>query len=188
MDNKAKYSDIVFLLFFGWLIGVTIFNHFNYSYVIPANNYAGFICWLLVISFKLKKYFKAEYGVLILLLLSTVNIISFTTATIFLGSSFSGFWFQGIYFAYPGINPLVILLSIIYYVVNWKFVNLLYKRLFNLSDEEFVKDYNRKVSFYYEKFSKYTVDDFNVVISDFKEYPLEAQEAINKIATERIAV
>lgn len=185
MDKRAKYTDIVFLTFFAWLICVTVFNHFSYNYVISVNNYAGFLSWLIVFGLKFKSYYKARYSVLVLLLFSLVNLISFTSENISFGSISNGFWVKNLYLSSMGINPIILLLSIIYCAINWQLLSQLYRRYFSPSDEEFTNEYNRKVIFYYDKFSKYNDDEFNVVFSDIKDYPVEAQEAINKIANEK---
>ena len=70
-------------------------------------------------------------------------------------------------------------------MINWKFIKPLYQRFFTPSDEEFMKEYNKKVDFYYNKFSDYNDGEFTTVVSDIKDYPVEAQQAINKIAAEK---
>jgi len=184
MNKKAKYSDIIYLLFFAWLIGVTIVNYLTYNYTISINAYAGFLGWIIVIILKFRDNNKSRYGVITLLILAVFNIISFTSESISFGLA-NTFWVGNLYFDYPGINPVILLLVIIYLLINWKFIKPLYQRFFTPSDEEFMKEYNKKVYFYYNKFSVYDDAQFNTVVSDIKDYPVEAQEAINKIAAQK---
>ena len=81
-EPKSRYTDIAFLSLFGLLIVVSIIAHFRDGYVLSINNYVAFITWLIVgynffISDK-----KWKYSVLVLLLLSTFNIINFYVAVI----------------------------------------------------------------------------------------------------------
>ncbi len=184
MNKKAKYSDIIYLLFFAWLIGVTIVNYLTYNYTISINAYAGFLGWIIVIILKFRDNIKAQYGVLTLLILSVFNIICFSSESMSFGSA-NTFWIGSLYFNYPGIDPFILLIALIYLSINWKFIKPLYQRIFTPSDEEFINEYTRKVDFYYNKFSSYNNVEFSTVLSDIKDYPVEAQEAINKIAAQK---
>jgi len=184
MYKKAKYSDIIYLLFFAWLIGVATVNYVTYNYTISINAYAGFLGWIIVVILKFKNNNKAQYGVLTLLILAVFNIICFSSESMSFGSA-NTFWIGSLYFNYPGIDPFILLIALIYLSINWKFIKPLYQRIFTPSDEEFMKEYNKKVYFYYNKFSVYDDAQFNTVVSDIKDYPVEAQEAINKIAAEK---
>ena len=119
-----------------------------------------------------------------LLIFSTFNIISFTNEVIYFGDG-SGFEFSGMYFAGPGINPLILLIFILYAILNRTVAKSLFKKLFRPTQSEAENDYRKKFDFYYDKFLTFNDEEFNKVTGMLKDYPVEAQEAIRLIAAER---
>ncbi|MEN0054297.1 MAG: hypothetical protein AAGC65_11535 [Mucilaginibacter sp.] len=177
MVKPKKSVDTAFLIFLGLLLSTTVFRHFDGNYVLSINNYLAFIFWMVVIVFKIVKPEKSYYLVPILLVLSVFNIINFTIEVFRFGISIGkSEQFEGFY-----INFLAVIELIIYSFINKRFII----NIFKSSDKEKEDDYNKMMGFYYKKFKAINTEEFNSIFTDIKNYPLEAQAALNKIKNER---
>ena len=184
MRKWSKYFDIFFLVLIGALFGLSGINHFNRGFILTINTYLGFLCWLLVVILKIRKPEKYQFFVAYLLIFSTLNVISFTAESIAFGLS-RLVEYKGIFFTMISINPISFILVIIYFVGNSSILKQLYKKLFKPGDLEISDEYKKQVMFYYEKFNVLSIDEFEGIIKNLNDYPLEAQEAIKKIMDKR---
>ena len=178
--SKKNLIDIITLTVIGLFISIGLFHHFSNNYILSVNFYLGCICCI-VIGFY--KYYtrKGKYLVFLLLVFLTFNIL-LCSASIATFESVHYLYNDGeIIVASPGVNPLLLLLLIIYSVINIDVV----RTLFYGTEEEVSKKLNVSVDFYYKKFNSYSTEELADVFKIFKEYPAEAQMALKKIREER---
>lgn len=182
MIKAKKYIDFIFLALLGLSISVSLCLHFTEGFVLSINNYLALLSWIFVLLFKLIKPDKEFFGVLILLLLSTLGVINFTIITVNaeLHHSESGFVYNGI-----GFNIIFFLLLIVYLVMNKRATSYI-KILLRGSEKEQEEKRNKMINFYYEKFKVFGDQEFNELINNFDHYPVEAQVALNRIKAEKI--
>jgi len=188
MSKKSKITDIVFLAFFGYMILVCIYDFLYTGYLLSINTYLAILCWLLVVLLKTKKASSSQYLVLMLLIASIFNIISFSAEIISIGTNIYHRSLVGLNFYYPGINPFMVFLLIIYSCINRKGVYDAYHLVFSPSDKEAAITYKKKVDFYYQKFAEYDSEQLQKLAEDIEEYPFEAKAAIKKLTGEKALI
>jgi hypothetical protein len=178
------YLDFIFLGLIGLLICLSIFRYFNDNFLLTVNTYLGFLSWLVVVIIKLRYPDKSKFYLAGLLILSTLNIISFTAEYWTFGSN-NLIEYNGIYFSFLSLNPLSFLLFIIYAIFNGYTIKDLFNRLLKKSEVEVEEEYEKLLKFYYEKFVSCSVEELEGINRNFKDYPMEAQKAIEMVMEER---
>lgn len=176
MSKKAKYLDLAFIFFIGYLIAVSIKQHFLDNTVLSLNFYVGFLAWTFSLYCVIKGVHRS--AILILLLFSVFNIIAFSAVISSFGNVY--FLYKGDNFniVSVGINPLQLLILFIYAIINRDIVSEFYARVFNESKDDQVKNYMALVDFYYNKFKTCSEEELKVIFQNYNDYPPEAQEAI----------
>jgi hypothetical protein len=175
---KVK-SDFIFIGALGILIINTITQSILFNYLLSINNYLGFAAWLLILLLRIFKSRIGRYGLGVLLILGLFNIINFTLARVFLTVGFGGVSKAPI--ETVGLNPIVLLVLIIYYFVNKKSINRILAHLFYGSQEEREREHQKKVDFYLKKFEDCDSNELDQMFNNLKDYPAEAQIALNQI-------
>jgi hypothetical protein len=132
MDKPNKYFDIGLLVaFLIWLV-LAVYRHFADDYVLYLNNILALILLATGILIKGLKSKYSNYVLIALLLLATFNIINFSAEVFTFNMGYTSSTNNGLLsVVYPGINPIVLLLLIIYCIVNRRFI----KKLINGSDK-----------------------------------------------------
>ena len=177
---KAK-SDYLFLSVLGLLIVNTVTQHFLNRYVLSLNNYFGFIAWgtAFILHLGRSKYRRLALGWL--LILGTLNLLTFTIGKIAVSVgpiSESGT-------EHLGINPIILVILIVYYFVNRTPINRILSRTLIGTEEEQKQKRNKQIEFYFEKFSKCEPEEFEELLQRFDDYPVEAQVALKRITAMR---
>jgi hypothetical protein len=132
MDKPNKYFDIGLLVaFLIWLV-LAVYRHFADDYVLYLNNILALILLVTGILIKGLKSKYSNYVLIVLLLLATFNIINFSAEVFTFNMGYTSSTNNGLLsVVYPGINPIVLLLLIIYCIANSRFI----KTLINGSDK-----------------------------------------------------
>jgi hypothetical protein len=185
MTKTAKYLDIVYLGLIGIIITISIVRVIAYNFILPVNTYVGLACWLGGVVLKIFTPKKTKYFLSAILILSTLNLITFTVETFAFGVGSHLFTWQGFYFCAVSINPIALVLMVIYFSINFSTAKTLIKKIFGSSEKEEKDAYDKSFQFYYQKFVSYNDDDFKVIIKNFDDYPLEAREAIEFIVKQK---
>ncbi|NCD68805.1 hypothetical protein [Mucilaginibacter agri] len=181
-SNKiTAYADAIFLTLIGILIGKTLFRFFNSDFMLSLNTYLGFGSWILVVLMKLFKYKYVKHAILILLVLAAFNILNFTVETIWLGSAIQLMQRPLLYSI--GINPGMFLLAIGYSAINRSTISKTYKARFGPSEDEVRIKQKTMVNFYNQKFKSLTTKELEFALKNIKDYPHEAQIALNLLRT-----
>jgi len=185
VKKPNKYVDVVFLILLGLSLCLTFYRHFADGYVISINNILALILFVTGVFIKIKNSEKGKYVVLILLLLATLNIINFTigVGTVHIGNLGSGD--ESLSYAFPGIDPLFFLILLIYWIINKKAIRSIWDRIYHGSEKEQVDRISTGIDFYYNKFNAYNEEGLNDAFKMYKDYPVEAKEALKKIHQER---
>jgi hypothetical protein len=158
--------DFLFLGVLGVIILFSVNMVVEDNYIISGYGYAGFISFLAVFILRLFTNKIGRYGLGIILIAGTLNCINFSVIR-----SMIPF----------GIDPLIFLITTAYFIINKNsFSKILFTIIYG-NQKERGNSYQKKVDFYFEKFSKYDGTEFEKIFKDFKEYPSEAQVALNKI-------
>jgi hypothetical protein len=142
MYKRAGYVDIGFLLVIGVLLGISVISHFTIGYTLKVNLFLGIIGWLVAVFLKIRKHKSRGILVICLLTLWTFNIVSFTYSNIAFGKS-GIYEYNGIYYSFPGINPLALLFQIVYSIVNYSISKQFFKSVFGRSDDEVEQEYKK---------------------------------------------
>ncbi|MBB3054593.1 hypothetical protein [Mucilaginibacter gotjawali] len=183
MNKKAKYKDIFVLLILFIFLVISIFRHFSDGYILTVNLYLGFICLFITTLLRIKDGKRAKVFLICLLMLAAFNIISFTVENISFGKS--AIYNVGIfYFSSPGINPLFLLMLVIYSIIDYGFSIKFYKNVFGKSDKEANEEYKKMAEFYYKRFSSCTREELDFALKNINEYPHAGQESL-KIVVEK---
>jgi hypothetical protein len=184
MSKRAKYIDVFFLVLIGIAFCLSCVRHFEDGFTVPVNTYLGFLCWLTVIIVMFTRLAVKRFFVSYLLICSTLNIISFTASSIAFGSAHL-IEYKGFYFTPISINPVLLILSILYLICNGAIIKELYRKIFQASEGEMMEERRKEEKFYYEKFVGYNSDELDIVRKSFNDYPDAAKEAINRIMAEK---
>jgi len=136
---------------------------------------------ILTISPILKQYnlLKLQIALLFILLIPLLSVLhysySFTDANITYTYGSGGF---------SGISPIVFLFLVIYIIINRSVIVNTFRRFRKGSESEQAIQHDKMVEFYYNKFKECSDYELLEIKSMYKEYPAEAQEAIDKINSE----
>jgi len=183
MERKPKpIFDVALLIILTILIGYVFYYDVDNSMSFSAND----ILAILILVFSLRLFFfSSSWGqkvLCVLLLVSMINVLNFGTnysledgrASWSLVNAF------GLHF-----NPYCFFLLLLFSLINRKNLMALYLKMRYGTAKEQEVEMESKVKFYYDKFIKFSAEELEVVFKDFKEYPEEAQIAIDKIKKEK---
>lgn len=183
MIKPIKYFDIILLSIFSFFVVLGIYQYLVDGFVVYLNNILAAILLIYGIFLKIKKDAKGRFVVIGLLALSTFGIINFVFATVArIGESPANSF---AFIQYPGIDPITLLILIIYCFVNRSFFWECYHLLFHGSEEDQKSESEKQVEFYYKKFSDSTDDELERFYKVYKEYPIEARVALKRIHEEK---
>jgi hypothetical protein len=183
MNKPNRYFDILLLLIFSFYLITGIYHHFVDGFVIYLNNILAAILLVIGVILKLRGNPNGRFVVIVLLLLSTFGIINFVVAMVArVGQPVSGAFS---FIQYPGIDPITLLILIIYCIVNRSFFWECYSLLFHGSKEYQESESDKKVDFYYKKFAESTDEELGGFYKIYNKYPEEAQIALKKLHEER---
>jgi hypothetical protein len=182
MLKPNKIVDIVFLSILGIGVAVSIYTHLFSDFVLTLNNYAAFIFYITVIICKIIIPEKVRYAVLILLGLSVFDIINFTVevinAKIFeIGSNWA--------INSLGFNVFIFLLFVVYCLFNKSLIFGVLKTVLSGSDKEIEEEKKKMINFYYDKFKNVDKSEFDNLYGNFKNYPEEAQIALDRLLKDK---
>jgi hypothetical protein len=172
MKISKHYIDFFFLVFLGGMLTLAFYYHFSRSIEMPVNTYFGVVAWAIsFIAFFLVNN-RTFLFIITLLALFTFNVINFSvaTATISLGSN-----------EHPFIEPLALLMLLIYVPLKRKSIN----ELFKASPDDDKAKQETEIDFYYKKFNDDSTEDLDNLMKHFADYPPAAQIALTKIKSER---
>jgi len=176
MKKPNQYLDFAVILLLFYTSGVAIYRHVTDVNGLGISNYIGIALLIVVIILKLTIPTKFRLSVLLLLSLGLFNIVSFTyyksTAAVGYGDN-SGY--------IDLINPLILILIIIYVIVNRKFI----RRYYTPNDKEYENHLNKMIDFYLDKFNSCSEEELNKALLIYDQYPSEAQIALKKLHDER---
>jgi hypothetical protein len=157
-----------------------IFDHLADHFILSVNFYLGCFCWISIVIYQY--VFNGKHRLVIwLLLLATFNILIFSASISTFGAVHYLYKENDVIVFSFGLNPLFLLILIVYCVINR---NLL-RRLYYGSDKERIEKINAGVDFYYNKFNSYDSEELHSVFKSYKDYPNEAQLALKKIHQEK---
>src|ERR1700743_1733865 len=128
MSKRTKYLNVIFLVVIGILLLRSFYLHFTDDYALTINFYVGTLCWVATIFLLLKKHKSTKVCVIMLLALSSFNIISFTIFNIAFGSS-EIYNYNEFYYILPSPNPLFLFVLVIYSLVERTNSISLYSRI-----------------------------------------------------------
>jgi hypothetical protein len=182
VKGNNSYSSILATILLFILVGRVLFIDITENFAISIDDILAVI--LLVFSMRLlvTQSTKGQYIVLGVLMISLINILQFN---IIIGGE-SHTTHTTLNIGALSFNAFTFLLLIFYCIINWKGVKVAIKVLFHGSESEQKEKREKLLVFYYDKFKNCTEDELSRAFGMFKEYPLEAQEALNKIKSERI--
>ena len=183
MSKISKYIDIVLLSFLGILLIDAVVRHFLAGFVLTINLYLGIIFWFIVLALRITKNKRTKVYLIGIVLLAALNIISFTVENFSFGNG-NIREYGPIYFVIPGINPIFLLLLVIFSLIDYKFSIDFYRRTLKGSDKERSEEYIKQMNFYYGQFSACNKNELDFAIENLKEYPEPAQEALQIIISE----
>lgn len=184
MSKLTKYIDIGFLAVLGCLITLSIYQHLSSNFVLTINFYLGFACWLIVLLFRIINNKRSKAFLICLITLSAFNIISFTIINFAFGNSAIQ-EYKSIYYILPSVNPIFLIILVIYSLVDRYYSINFYKNVFKKSDSELMEEYKKQAKFYYEKFNSFTTEELEIARNGINEYPIPAQEALDIVITKR---
>jgi len=175
---KAK-SDFIFLGILGALIANTIIQSVLFGYQLSINNYLGFVSWSVVWFLRITHIRFGKYGTALLLIAGSFNVINFGIGRISLSFSIGNV--SNLSAETIGLNPIILLILIAYYLVNKNSINRIVVNIFYGSAEEQQKKHQEKVNFYLKKFEGCNPVELEKVFDSINDYPQEAQIALNQI-------
>lgn len=171
MKRKA---DFIFIGILGLLMANTIVQSIWQGNLLSINNYAGFALWAIAIILRFTKNRYRRFGLAALLLLGVLNITNLTIGSISLNAAYGDV-------ESPEINPLMLLLLIIYLLINKTEVKKTFNGIFFPNAEEQQQDQQRQIDFYYRKFDACSKEELEKIIDNFGQYPVPAQLALDKL-------
>jgi hypothetical protein len=183
MIKPNKYFDFILLSTFSFFVVLGIYQYFVDGFTVYLNNILAAILLIYGIFLKVKRYDKSRFVVICLLALSTFGIINFVFATVARIGELPTNSFA--FIQYPGIDPITLLIFIIYCFVNRSFFWECYHLLFHGTGEAQKRESEKQIEFYYKKFSTIKNDDLERIFKIYNEYPVEAQMALKAIHEER---
>jgi|GEM_PF-4407199 len=176
MDRPNKYLDIAVLLMLFYTSAIAINRHIANVGALSVSNYIGIVLLISVIILKLAIPTKFRLSVFLLLALGLFNIVSFTYYKTTAGVNYGERTAE-----IDLINPLILVLIIIYMIVNRRFI----RRYYTPSNKEEVDQQSKMVGFYFDKFNSCSEEELKNALSLYDQYPLEAQLALRKVHDER---
>lgn len=81
----------------------------------------------------------------------------------------------------PGINPIILLIVIAYYIINKERINHMLSSFFKGTEEERSKEFQKTVDFYLHKFNACDKEELKGILENFNDYPDEAKIALRQI-------
>ncbi|MES2061757.1 MAG: hypothetical protein V4456_07545 [Bacteroidota bacterium] len=174
MNKKGKYVDYAFLIIIGLLTCLTIYRHYSADFILSINNYLGLLLFIVVSVLKLFKLPQNKYLVFILLVFYTFNIINFTVERFNISIGIDPGELQ---YNTPSINPVAVILLIVYLFLNGSVI----KQLYTDTDAEGKEKSNKKVDFYHHKFNSCSDTELTDIFNNYDNYPDEARTALDKI-------
>lgn len=170
---KAK-SDYIFLGLLGISLAATIIITISSDYALTNFHYAAITGWLITLALRIFSPHAGRYGVGLLLLLGVFNILNFflvrTTSSFGVGSLSTG-----------SIDPYLFCMLVTYYVINRKGINRILSHLFKGSEKEQADKQQKLIDFYINQFENSTPAQLAHAFGNIKDYPPEAQTALNQI-------
>jgi hypothetical protein len=173
MLKTNRYIEIIFLILLLALSINTCYRHFTFGYTLSITHYLGFASLVGYVVYKLVVKEERLYPLFIILALASFNILSFMNGSynVTIGYGDSGF-------ELPSFNPVMFSLFGLYCIINRNLTRFIWGKIFNSSDEASRENYKKMVDFYYDKFNDYPNEELKIIFENYKDYPLEAQEAI----------
>lgn len=171
MKRKFDFAFICVL----WLLATnTIIQSIFYGNLLSINNYVGIICLMIATALRFTNNRYRRYGLAILLLLGTFNI-----ANLAIGNTSFSIGFGNV--EATSISPIMLVILIIYYFVNKIDIKQTIKAVFFPTAEEQQIEHQKLTDFYFKKFKNCSDAELEAITLNFKEYPLAAQHALEKI-------
>ncbi|NEU06841.1 hypothetical protein GZH53_00820 [Flavihumibacter sp. R14] len=178
---KGKF-DYIFLGVLGLLLANAVIQSYLYQYLLSINNYLAVIAWVIALTLRLgtSRYRRQAIGWL--LILGTLNVLSFTLGRITISiGNISDTGVEAI-----SLNPIILAISIAYYLTNKTAVNRILTNVFQGTKDEQEKERDKQVHFYLNKFSECDSQELDTLLKNFDDYPPEAQTALKQIQTGRL--
>ena len=179
--RKLNYFDlslfVALLLTVAWVFYLDVKGEFYYT----ANDIIDVLLLLFSFLIVLGKSTKARYLVMVLLLLSLFNTITFSYSID--GTEYTSK--SSFNIGNFGFNSFAFLLTVFYILIDWKYHIHSLKVLFHGSKEEQEHKGEKMINFYYEKFKNCSPEELTKIMNDFKLYPTEAQIALERINEEK---
>lgn len=169
--------DYIFFGLIGLFIAITIILSILQNYVLTLNNYLAFIAFSTALFLRLKLRKERRYPLGIILMLSLFNIINFGMGTI----SMTFGVYSSIPVETPGINPIILLVIVAYYLVNKKAINIILSNFFKGTKDERRKEFQKTVDLYFKKFNSCEEEELKEILENFNDYPDEAKIALKQI-------
>jgi hypothetical protein len=176
MNKRAIYINVILFVISILLLGLMIYQQIDGSYLMVTETLA---MALFSTSFILKKYnfTKGQWILFVLLIFLLVQIVDFYYS-IQNGNETTTYHTRKFTI---GFNPIVFIILLAFCVVNWR----LFEKVLYGSEDEKQENFNKKVSFYYDKFKDEPKKELEKIFMLYKEYPKEAQVALTKIKEEQ---
>jgi len=179
--QRDSYASIGATLALFILVARILFIDFTERYAISVDDILAVALLIFGIRLLLTQSPAGQYIILAAILLSLANILQFNiiigneSHTTHTTISLNGLSFN----AFSG------LLLVFYFFINWKAVKVDVKLLARGSESEQKKEREKLLEFYSDKFKNCSEDELKSALKMFKDYPLEAQQALEKIKKER---
>lgn len=170
---KAK-SDYIFLGLLGISLATTIIITISSDYTLTNFHYAAIAGWLTVLILRIFLPRTGRYTVGLLLLLGVFNVLNF-----FLIRTASSFGIGDLSAA--GIDPYLFCVLVVYYIVNKRAINRIISSIFRENDKERADKQQKLIDFYLSQFKNSTPDELERALNKIKDYPTEAQIAMQQI-------
>ncbi|MFA4868866.1 MAG: hypothetical protein WC623_11735 [Pedobacter sp.] len=171
MKRKA---DFIFIAILGLLLANALVQFIMGHILLTLNDYLGILLWLITCMLRFTNHRYGRYALGILLALGIFDIASFGLG----GISFS----VGFGSMKPiGFNPIVLLITVIYFLVNKTVIRQVLEMIvYPSAEEQQLKDKKQR-DFYLRKFENCDDDELGIIFGNLEEYPVAAQHAIIEI-------
>ena len=146
--------------------------------MLTFSNYLGMLLWLISIALRLTNNRYGRHVLAVMLLLGTLNVASFGIGNVSLSVGFGSA--KSI-----GVNPILLLILIVYVFVNKTSVKKVVKMMFFPSAEEHQLEHKKQTDFYLRKFEKCSDAELEIIKGNFNLYPPAAQDAITELCKVR---
>ncbi|KQC01852.1 hypothetical protein [Pedobacter sp. Hv1] len=177
-------TDYIFFGLTGLLIASTLILSQLYGHVLTINNYLAFVAWPIALFLRMKTYQGKRYPLGIILLLALFNIINFEIG----GFSMKFGINSSIPIETPGINPIILLIVVAYYIINKERINHIISNFFKGTEEERSKEFQKTVDFYLHKFNACEEEELKGILKNFNDYPDEAKIALRQIQANQSSI